>query len=274
MSVSTFTPVPDSAAFDNIAEIYDKTFSESLVGKAQRAAVWREIDRRFRSGERILELNCGTGVDALRLAERGVQVLACDASPGMIAKARRRLTQAGLDTHAEFRVLRTEELSELDRNLPFDGALSNFAGLNCVEDLSVVSAQLAELIRPGGYFILCVFGRYCLWEMLWYLAQGNPAKAFRRLRRNGSVANLGPSATVRLNYPSVQNLKRIFAPHFRLKNWRGVGVVVPPTYVEPVAARYRQALHTAVNLEARLNAFPILRSLADHILLTFERTRI
>ncbi len=272
MSVSTLTPIADGAAFDSLAETYDEAFSESLIGKAQRACVWRQIDRSFQPGRRVIELNCGTGVDALHLAERGVHVLACDASPGMIAKARRRITQAELETRAEFHVLRAEELGDLDADAPFDGALSNFAGLNCVEDLAAVAAGLARLLKPRADFILCVFGRYCLWEVLWYLAQGNSRKAFRRFRRDGAVANLTPSASVRVNYPSVRRLKRCFAPCFRLKEWQGVGVVVPPSYLEPLAVRHRQAFQAAAGLEARLNSVPIVRNLADHILLTFERT--
>jgi len=76
-------------AFDQIAPSYDATFSESLVGRAQREAVWQVADRVFTPGSRILEINCGTGVDALHFAGRGVRVLGCDASAGMVEAARK-----------------------------------------------------------------------------------------------------------------------------------------------------------------------------------------
>ena len=41
----------------------------------------------FTPGQSILEINCGTGIDALHLASRGVRVDAFDAAPGMIARA-------------------------------------------------------------------------------------------------------------------------------------------------------------------------------------------
>ena len=43
------------------------------------------LEKAFRPGDRVLEIGCGTGVDACFLAERGVKVLACDSSPQMIA---------------------------------------------------------------------------------------------------------------------------------------------------------------------------------------------
>src|SRR5579863_2457607 len=88
-----------SAPFDAIAERYDETFTDSKIGQAQRASVWKELAKTFHPGDRVLELGCGTGVDVWFLAQRGVTVVACDASPQMIAIAQRR-TQKPADTGA------------------------------------------------------------------------------------------------------------------------------------------------------------------------------
>ena len=50
-------------------------------------AVWRELLRTFHPGQRVLEINCGTGIDAVSLGERGIRVLACDIAPRMIELA-------------------------------------------------------------------------------------------------------------------------------------------------------------------------------------------
>lgn len=82
-------PTRSSAAYWNVvAETYDQVFPETLIGRAQREIVWQELACVFQAGQRILELNCGTGVDAVHLAESGVRVLACDISPRMIELAR------------------------------------------------------------------------------------------------------------------------------------------------------------------------------------------
>ena len=77
-------------AFDSLAERYDDIFTNSLIGRAQRHAVWTVATQTFQRGDHILELNCGTGEDALFLARLGMSVFACDASEKMIAVATRR----------------------------------------------------------------------------------------------------------------------------------------------------------------------------------------
>ena len=62
-----------AAPFDGLAADYDRTFTASTIGQLMRAAVWRRIDAVFQPGDRVLELNCGTGEDAVRLGARGVK---------------------------------------------------------------------------------------------------------------------------------------------------------------------------------------------------------
>jgi SAM-dependent methyltransferase len=259
--------------FDAAAEIYDHTFTNSLIGRAQRQVVWDELDRVFQSGDHVLELNCGTGIDALHLADRGVHVVACDVAPRMIEVAGRRLSK--LDACVEFRTLATEQILEIRgsaRFAQFDGAFSNFAGLNCIEDLSAVARDLAQLLKPHAQVVLCLFGRFCAWEILWYLAHGQAEKAFRRLDINGCWARpTGSRSAVHVRYYTIRRLARIFSPDFQLKRWKGVGVAVPPSYIEPLARRFRGALDDFAWLDRWLGILPAVRGLADHVLLTFER---
>lgn len=270
MAASQLSP-PVHAPFDSIAESYDKIFTDSLIGRAQRDAVWQELDRVFHSGQRVLELNCGTGVDAVFLAERGVSVVACDVAPRMIEVARRRVSSAGMGGLVDFRILATEDIAVLAGEGPFDGAFSNFAGLNCVEDLSAVARSLAWLLKPGARVLLCMAGRFVAWEIAWYLAQGNLHKALRRFRRSGAVGRLPNGATVKVYYASVGVVSRVFAPEFHLRKWKGVGLIVPPSYLEPLAQRFAKVLDKLVTADRWLGRFPVLRAMADHVLLEFER---
>src|SRR5262249_23889041 len=113
-----------------MAASYDVAFTESLICRAQREVVWDLLKRVFHRGDRILELNCGTGEDALFLVRRGVSVVAYDASPRMIEVANQRHVpdRAGV---VQFGVLKNEHVSQLGGTARFDGLLSNFSGLNC-----------------------------------------------------------------------------------------------------------------------------------------------
>ena len=274
MTIAWQSPTHRTAPFDAVAGEYDSRFTNSMIGRAQRESVWQEMDRVFRPGQRILDINCGTGVDALRLSSRGIHVVACDASPEMVAVARRRLHASANRDHVNLRVLAIEEIGQLEKEGLHDGVLSNFAGLNCVADLRCVARDLARLVRPGGTAILCLFGRFCHWEVLWYALQGDFKKAFRRLRGKGVVANLAPGHSVVVRYPSVDSFLRDFAEHFRMVRWKGIGIAVPPSYLEPWAVRFARLFRFATKIDPFLGRCPGVRCLADHVVLVLERVDV
>ena len=202
-----------AAAFDAVAARYDVEWTDAPAGRAQREQVWRVIGDLFRAGERVLDLGCGTGADAARLARLGISVHAVDIAPEMLAAARRRLEAEGTGSRVRLELRALEDLAALRERGPFDGALSNFGALNCVADLPRLASDLSALVRPGGCVAACVFGRFCLWEVLWYLARGDAARAMRRRR---SVAARSGFAVF---YPSVAALTAAFRPWLRRSGW-------------------------------------------------------
>src|SRR5215469_13401235 len=83
----------EHSPFDPIAANYDELFTDSPVGQAQRSAVWRELEKAFHPGDQVLDVGCGTGVDACFLAERGVSVLGFDRSREMVRVAGQRVRE-------------------------------------------------------------------------------------------------------------------------------------------------------------------------------------
>jgi 2-polyprenyl-3-methyl-5-hydroxy-6-metoxy-1,4-benzoquinol methylase len=268
---ATFEVQAASAAFDRMASSYDAVFTESAVGRAQRHVVWDALKRTFRAGQRVLELNCGTGVDALFLAGRGISVLACDASAGMIGVAERRKADRLAPVSAEFRVLRNEDLELLGDAGRFDGVLSNFSGLNCVSNIPQVAVNLGKLVRPDGAVLLCISTRICLWEIAWHGSQAHFRKAFRRVRGN-TIAQLD-GVSVPVWYPTIREMRRAFWPWFRLRSVRAVGLFVPPSYVEGWARSHKRVLKALEAMDRVCGAWPLLRGIGDHVLLEFRRTR-
>ncbi len=261
-----------SEAFNEIAGAYDSSFTDSGVGLAQRESVWKEIDRTFAEGQHILEINCGTGVDALHLARRGVHVTACDSAPRMIDVARQRAALAEISATVDFRVLANERIGAIRNEGPFEGIFSNFSGLNCMADLSFLAYDLAHLVKERSKMVLCLFGRLCLWETFWYLSRRNLRKAVRRFRHSGRPAVLSARSETMIWYHSLRRLKRVFSPYFRLTGWKGVGVAVPPSYLEFLVTKYSRLFRFAAEIDPWLGACPGLRAMADHMVLTFERT--
>lgn len=260
-----------SSAFDRVAEEYDRTFSRTELGRLYRRAVWRRLDARFAAGDRVLELNCGTGEDAVYLAARGVEVLATDVSPAMLAQTARKAAAAGLDgrirtARLDLEDVSPERASELIavHGAPFDGALSNFGGLNCVANLGAVARFVASLLHPAAPLVLCLMGKFVPWEWVWHLAR--PEKALRRLRRGGAMWR-----GIRVYYPTIGEVKQAFARHFALERAAAIGALLPPPYAEGWARRFPRIVRWLDALERRVETVPPLPWLADHYLLEFER---
>ncbi len=258
-----------ASAFDCIATSYDDLFTRSVIGRAQRNQVWQRLSNAFQPGERILELNCGTGEDARFLAQRGITVVACDASAVMIevAAARGRL-EAGT-AEIEYRQLANEDLSALRGRGRFDGAFSNFSGLNCLADLQPVARNLASLLRPGGRLVICLWSRVCVAEVIWFLLQGQFNKAFRRLSGK-ATARVG-DLRIEVSYPTVRKVRQVFSPWFRLKSRAAIGLFVPPSYVETWVSGRAKTFVRLEKLDRLFSAWPVFRDAGDHVLLEFER---
>jgi SAM-dependent methyltransferase len=248
-----------------MADGYDGQFTRTTIGTVMRNAVWQRCALRFAAGSRVLEMNCGTGEDALWLARRGVQVLATDASPAMLRVAQQKLTGTAADGSVRFQQLTWEELDTLGEN-SFDGALSNFGGLNCVGDLRIAARGLAAKLRPGATAILCIMGPLVPWEWIWFLGHGDPRRAFRRLRRGGALWSGIP-----IRYPSSAATAQAFAPQFRVLRVSAVGALLPPPYTEKRMGRYPRIIAALDRVERRFDTVWPLPMLADHYLLELER---
>ncbi|RME90724.1 MAG: class I SAM-dependent methyltransferase [Anaerolineae bacterium] len=102
---------------------------------------------------RAIDLGCGTGTNAITLAQHGWQVVAVDFAPRAIHIARRKARRAGV--HVDFRVNDVTRLDDLAG--PFDLALDIgcFHGLG--ERKKAYLDQLDRLLAPGGFWLMYGF---------------------------------------------------------------------------------------------------------------------
>jgi cyclopropane fatty-acyl-phospholipid synthase-like methyltransferase len=262
------------APFDSVAFDYDETFTYSKIGLAQRRSVRQELAKTFVPGQCVLEIGCGTGVDACFLAEQGVRVFACDSSQRMIQVANRRIRERGLESRIQTMAIAAEDILRVGSERKFDGAFSNFGAMNCVKNLGQFARDLAGLLSPGANFVLCVLGPCCAWEVAYYLCRRKPAKALRRFKRQAIRARVSDNNFIEVNYPSVGQLKRIFAPEFELCGVKGVGVTVPPSYLENWARQHPLLLSLYEKADLLIGRCPVVRLLADHVLVRLKRQTI
>jgi len=255
------------AAFDSVAADYDGPRGNNALIQRMRHSLWRTCERRFAPRARVIDLGCGTGLDALHFAQSGREVLATDWSPQMVERTRQRVAEAGLVDRVQARCVGAHELGSIEGT--FDGAYSNLGPLNCVPDLREMSAQCARLLRPGGQLIFSVIGRYCPWEYLYYRWR-RPERA--RIRASvGRVPVSMNRHTIWTAYYRPREFYAAFASEFALVEYRALSLFMPPPYLVHWHDRFPRLLERLGRLDDLTGGWPGLRNAGDHFLIVMRR---
>lgn len=263
-----------ATTFDVLAGKYDAAFTDSLIGQAQRRITYKCLRPLLsqRTGMKLLEINCGTGADAWWMAQKGHYVTATDGSPAMIEKAQRRTTITHVANQPVFETCAFDALHTTFSGRQFDAIVSNFAGLNCVSPAATaeLANQLHQLLRPGGYLAVVLFGKYCLWETMYYLLKAQPRQAFRRWSNKEVLVPLSATVQQPVYYYSIEKFARLMRP-LQLIEKRPVGLCIPPSWMERYMQRHRRLFQTLVNWEEKTGGASFAASLADHAFLLFKK---
>jgi hypothetical protein len=76
---------------------------------------------------------------------------------------------------------------------------------------------------------------------------------------------------VKIHYPTLRKVKMLFSPFFLMRTCTGIGVAVPPSYLEPIFRRYPRVLGLLRLIDSGISHLPLFRTIGDHMLLYFER---
>lgn len=256
------------AFFDTYAATYDEHFSNSLIGKAQRSAVHRySLNNTHFFKKDVLEINCGTGEDALWLAKQGANVLATDISSGMIEVAKQKTD----NRNVEFKQMAAQNIENLVPG-KFGTIFSNFGGLNCLspEELKKFRDGCVKLQGHKDQIVLVIMGRKCLWERFYFgWMKKDRTRAERRSQRDGVEAVIGEKRSM-VYYYSPREIKELFGNKYWHVNTKPIGLFVPPSYLEFYFKRNKTLFHFLIFLD-RIFSFSFLSDHADHYIIFFEK---
>jgi ubiquinone/menaquinone biosynthesis C-methylase UbiE len=146
VAVDPFSPDAVRAAYDAAAEDYEAAFGDDLAHLPLDRAMLEAAADTVAPGGVALDLGCGTGVAAVRVADGGVPTIGVDLSAGMlrVARARRQLPVAQADM----------------RQLPFGaGAMALVVAFYSIQHIprqgvSSALSEVARVLRPGGRLLL------------------------------------------------------------------------------------------------------------------------
>ena len=119
----------------------------------------------LRPTDTVLELGCGTGTTAIRLAPAAGNLTGTDVSGAMVKIARARAAEEGI-LNLSFEQADALAADQADES--FDAVLA-FNLLHLLDDLPGVLARTRALLRPGGLFISktpCLSEMSVLWRPL------------------------------------------------------------------------------------------------------------
>lgn len=216
---------------------FDDYDAGNTIIQYKRARVRTHVERLLSPGSHILELNAGTGQDAIYFARQGHRVHATDLAEGMMARLREKVVKERLTDKISSELCSFTELEQLRNKGPYDHIFSNFAGLNCTGGLDKVLRSFDELLRPGGRVTLVLLPGFSLWETL-LIFRGKFRTATRRWFSSKGAHSHVEGHYFRCWYYSPSYVVRHLQDSFGLLGVEGLCTVVPPSYIEHFAERH------------------------------------
>jgi ubiquinone/menaquinone biosynthesis C-methylase UbiE len=259
-----------SALFDDVAANYDETFTNTEIGKLQRARVWNYLNSVLPNKSiNILELNCGTGEDAIWFVKNGHKILATDVSEKMVEIARIKVAEDNLSDKITVKQLDINEIDKLSITDNFDLVFSNFGGLNCLKEseLNSLSEKIKILLKPSGKFIAVVMSDFCMIESVYFLLKLKPKDIVRRRKVQQVIIN---DSLVETHYYHPKEFYNYFKNDFNFNKIIAVGVFIPPSYLNNFFRRKTNTLKVLNKLEGSFGNNSIAASISDHFLIDLK----
>ncbi len=282
MRLPKFDGSPDyyglvAQGFDAISSTYDAFEGENAINKRLRRRMQEALFQSFKAGSRVLEIGCGTGIDALVLAGSEVEVLATDISQRMVDLVEKKVADAGI-RNLRCRRLAAHELGNLIDEFgeaSFDGAFSHGGVLNLEPRLQETARHLGRLLRSRGRFICSVVNQTSLFELLFYPLVLRPRKAFRRLGHDVPVPITRQPAqrnyAVPARFYSPRAFIRYFDGEFVLRHLTGLQILLPPWNLADEYDRLAPVARIAESVEDRIADKPPVNAWGNLFLAEMER---
>jgi ubiquinone/menaquinone biosynthesis C-methylase UbiE len=259
-----------AAAFNSQSVIFDALYGADGIIQYKRERVRAHVSGLLKPGSSILELNAGTGEDAMYFASEGHTVHATDISSGMQEQIKAKINSKGLAHLVSTELCSFTRLNELKNKGPYDLIFSNFAGLNCTQEIDKVMDAFSSLLKPAGIVTLVMLPRFCLWEFL-LLFKGKFRTATRRFfSSNGRKAKID-SHLFTCWYHSPRHIQRCLQKDFSLVSMEGLCCLVPPSYMENFTVKHPGIFSWLRRKEDKYKSTSPLKFIGDYFIITLRK---
>lgn len=258
---------PAAEAFSTQSAHFDADDEINPVLQKWRQRIYRHVAQYMSPTATILELNAGTGIDAVHFARAGHVVHATDIADGMIERVNAKARLAGL-ANLTVQQVSFDNLDRVDGT--FDYVFSNFGGLNCIQNLRDVTRHLSARLHRGSFVTWVIMPRVCPWEWLRLLG-GHWKEASRRFSRAGAIAHVDGSHFTTW-YHSMTDIRQAFGDSFRLISCEGIGVISPPPASTRFLTHFPKLSSVLETIDTRIGRLFPCNRWGDHVIVTFQFT--
>ena len=219
-------------------------------------------------GMEMLELNYGTGEDALMFSERGFNLVATDVSEEMLRITHPKKQQYSMQTTVTSHYLDLDSFNASAFNKKFDLILSNFGGLNCInpESLKRLLEKMPSILAPGGRFVAVVMPKFCLWESVFFFFRLRFQKIFRRWT-SGEVLDTIYGFPSKMWFYNPAQIRTWAKANFTTVTVKPIGLVLPPVYLENFFFDRKKLLLRLNEVEKRLSWLSFSSGMADNYII-------
>jgi ubiquinone/menaquinone biosynthesis C-methylase UbiE len=259
-----------ASAFDRQAAVFDEIYSGNTIIQYKRRRVREHVQQFLNPGGRILELNAGTGEDAIYFAEQGHWIHATDISAEMQSKLAEKVRLHKLEGKVTHELCSFTNLSNLNKQGLYDLIFSNFAGLNCTDQLDKVLRWLKPLLKDNGVITLVLLSKFCLWETA-LVFKGKFKTAFRRFFSSGGRKAHIEGEYFLCWYYNPSYVKQILKTDFEVLSVEGLCTLVPPSYIENFAEKHPRMFKKLVILEERTKTKWPWNSIGDYYIISLRK---
>jgi len=254
-------------AFTRQSGNYDSYDKENPTLTWMRNQVRNLVLSFLKKENNILELNSGTGLDAVYFASKGFNVHCTDISDGMVEQIKKKAANQNLNGKLTFQQCSYTELDKIE-NRKFDFIFSNFGGLNCVPDLSEVTKFFPSLLKNKGRVCFVILPPVCPWEIV-QMFRGKFSLAFRRFGKNGTIANV-EGVKFRTYYFSTGDVKKALGKDFNIISRKGLGIFTPSPQMEKIPNSFPRLTKFLNRIDEMISGIFPFNRIGDHIIVTAQ----
>ena len=268
-SANTINEQAAASAFNKQAPLFDKLYATDTIIQYKRKRVRDHVLQWLQPGSDILELNAGTGDDAIFFALQGHTVHATDISGTMQERLAKKTKKYGLQNKITQELCSYTDLKNLKSCGPYDLIFSNFAGLNCTNELQKVLQSFDDLLKQGGMVTMVILPKFCLWEFL-LLFKGKWRTALRRFSGNkGAKAHI-EGEFFRCSYYNPSFIRKHLKNSFSVISLEGLCTIVPPSYLEGFAEKHPKSYQSLVKKETKWKMKWPWKFIGDYYIITLK----